>query len=172
MNLDLWPREKTIQVQSNLYFAMKGHKRPQMVIQDHVKLHKATFSPLLICERFLFHKYFLLLLSRFLFANVFCYFCNVFYSWFPPRWTIATQLLLGPLSVARGQKTFKFSAIIWSLFRFSIHFGATFISEHVFVPFVTFFVRFATNFWLIAKLCFWIWIILMTNSYNYFPTFV
>ena len=31
------------------------------------------------------YKKILLLLSRFLFANVFYYFCNVFYSWFPQQ---------------------------------------------------------------------------------------
>ena len=35
MNLDLWPWEKTIQVQSNRYFAIKTHKKMIQIQSNH-----------------------------------------------------------------------------------------------------------------------------------------
>ena len=55
-------------------------KKYQRICSKNFYCSREHFLSLL--SRFLFHKHFLLLLSRFLFTNVFCYFCNVFYSCF------------------------------------------------------------------------------------------
>ena len=42
MNLDLWPREKTIQNNARPYNTIKIHTRPQYVDQGHVRSYMAT----------------------------------------------------------------------------------------------------------------------------------
>ena len=51
-----------------------------------------------------------------MFANVFCYFCNIFTHVSTPRRTTrrTTKLLLGPLNVARGQR--KAMRIVYAIF--------------------------------------------------------
>ena len=73
---------------------------------NFVRKFFVTFFTSFIPQTFLvLLSHFLLLLSRFLFVNVFCYFRNVFYSWFPPtKRRRTTKTFLGPLSVARGQQ--------------------------------------------------------------------
>ena len=84
-----------------IYVREKGRYKTILLLLPHFLLLLSRFlfykhfllllsRFLLLLSRFLFNKHFLLLLShflvllsRFLFANVFCYFCNVFYSWFP-----------------------------------------------------------------------------------------
>ena len=50
----------------------------------------------------------MLLLSRFMFANVFCY----VFRMIPPPTRPTTKLLLGPLSIARGQKASLIQGVI------------------------------------------------------------
>ena len=102
MNLDLWPREKMIQVHSNRFLPQKDIQGHNKAIQDHVKSQKGHIWTWNAARNSSSNDF-----VNLGFCYIFVCFGTLFANVSTPTTTRTKKLLLGPLSRARGQKRFS-----------------------------------------------------------------